>query len=116
MQPPLQVLKAYQHVADYWAERTAAARAGPSGRSIRAKGGREANLPEISDEAAAELERILADALSRTTFSADTTDRDVLKSLLREMPTSQVCMHAVRGVLKVPFCARCQPRRCRALT
>ena len=45
-----QLLKVYQHVADFWAERTSAARAAGSGRSLRAKGTKAEAKHTLSDE------------------------------------------------------------------
>ena len=39
--------------------------------------------------------QVLAEALSRTSFSNDTSDRDVLKQLLRDMPASQALHIAI---------------------
>ena len=53
-----QVLKVYQHVANFWTARTAAARATGSGHSLRAKGSREKGAPQLTDEQTAELEKV----------------------------------------------------------
>ena len=55
----------------------------PSGTFVRLSG--KSALVKV-----AALEKVLAEALSRASFSPDTSDRDVLKQLMRNMPASQV--------------------------
>ena len=87
-----QLLKLYQHVADAWHAKLRDIRQPPSQGNLRAKGGKggRADLPELTEAEAAEMERLLSDALSRADFAASTTDRDVLKTLLKGLTPTQV--------------------------
>jgi hypothetical protein len=53
------IWQVYQHVAHFWEERTASARAAGSGRSLRAKGTKQEAKHQLSDEKVAELEKVL---------------------------------------------------------
>ena len=62
-----QLLKLYQHVVDEWHVKLRDVRSPPSTGNLRAKGSGKGKpgVPELTDAEAAEMERLLSDALSR---------------------------------------------------
>ena len=65
------VLRLYQYVADFWSAKLSEVRSPRSKGNLRAKagggggGGGAGDEPEVSEEEAAEMERLLSDALTR---------------------------------------------------
>lgn len=83
------LLKLYQYTADHWSSKLAHVRSPPSKGNLRAKGGGAAEEEAVSEEQAAEMERLLSDALTRTDFASTTSDRDVLKAIMRTLTPTQ---------------------------
>ena len=89
-----QVLDLYQIVADTWAAKLQNIRSPPSLGNLRAKGGGPGAESEVTEEQAAEMERLLSDALTRADFASTTSDRDVLKALMRTLTPTQAATMA----------------------
>ena len=89
---PMELLKLYQHVADTWHAKLRDIMSPPSVGNLRAKGGGGAGgaeVMQVTEEEATEMERLLSDALSRTDFASTLSDRDVLKAIIRTLTPQQ---------------------------
>ena len=89
---PTELLKLYQHVADTWHAKLRDIMSPPSVGNLRAKGGGGAGgaeVMQVTEEEATEMERLLSDALSRTDFASTISDRDVLKAIIRTLTPQQ---------------------------
>ena len=114
-----QLLRLFQHCADFWVQQHIASRAFSTARAKRGYGGGSAK--EASNaQMIAELERDLADGLSRVDFASNPSDRDVLKqaraSDLGRQPAAQSLLRTETSAVVYAGAPRVTSARARVVT